>query len=90
MVDVFAENDGFLHGVGFLQVFGDGLGDQLGALIHHDVAVKVALVVDTVVDQLAGFVFLAFVWPPALQVFVEVDPYDLVRGQIAVVDALLQ
>jgi hypothetical protein len=65
-------------------------GDEFGALLQHEAAVEVALVVDAVLDQLAVLVGLPLLWAPALQVLVEVDAHDLVGREEAVVDALLE
>jgi hypothetical protein len=40
VVDVLAEDDGLLVGVGLLQELGDLLGDQLGALVEDQLRSK--------------------------------------------------
>ncbi|MNL10776.1 hypothetical protein D3C87_1315870 [compost metagenome] len=90
VVDVVAEDDGFLKRIGGLEEFGDLLRHQLGARLDHQGAVHILEVVDAVFDQLAILIEHAFGWPPALQVFIEVDTHHFVGGEKAVFDALLQ
>ena len=65
-------------------------GDQLGALLEDEGPVEVLLVVYAVLDLLAVLVDLALLGPPAGEVLVEVDADDLVGGEEAVLDALLE
>ena len=67
VVDVLAEDDGLGEAVGGLEKFGDLPGDELGALLEDERAVQVELVVDAVLDELAVFVELARVGPPAVE-----------------------
>ncbi|MNF66855.1 hypothetical protein D3C84_486540 [compost metagenome] len=90
VVDVVAEDDGFLEWIGGFDELGDLLRDQLGARLDDQGAVHVLEVVDAVFDQLAILIEHAFGWPPALQVFIEVDTHYFVGGEKAVFDALLQ
>ena len=90
MIDVFAENDGLVVAVGGLEEFGHLARHKLGPLFQHQGAVKVALVVDAVVNDLAVLVAFALLGPPALKVLVQVDAHHLVGRQKAVLDALLE
>lgn len=90
MVNVVAEDDGFLKRIGGLEEFGNLLRHQLGPRLDNQGAVHVLEVVDAVFDQLAILIEHAFGWPPALQVFIEVDTHHFVGGEKAVFDALLQ
>ncbi|SVJ78483.1 Uncharacterised protein [Klebsiella pneumoniae] len=90
VIDVVTEDDGFIHRVGALEVIGDGFRHQFGALINHHRAIKIFLVVDTVVDQLAVFIRLAFSWAPALEINVDIDAHHFIRGKEAVFDAFFQ
>ncbi|MNQ58901.1 hypothetical protein D3C85_731200 [compost metagenome] len=90
VVDVVAEDDGFLKRIGGLEEFGNLLRHQLGARLDHQGAVHILEVVDAVFDQLAILVEHALGRSPALQVFVEVDAHHFVGGEKAVFDALLQ
>ncbi len=53
VVDIFAEDDGFVEAVGPAQEFTDLMGDQLGALLQHQGFVEILLVVDAVFDLVA-------------------------------------
>ena len=90
MIDVVTEDDGFIHRVGALEVIGNGFRHQFGALINHHRAVKIFLVVDAVVDQLAVFIRLAFGRAPALEIDVDVDAHHFVGGKEAVFDAFFE
>ena len=90
MVNVVTEDNGFSHGVGAFQVAGDGLCHQLGALVDHQSAVKVLLVVDTVFDYFTVFVRLALGGSPALQVNIQIDTDHFVGGKEAVFNAFFQ
>ena len=90
VVDVFAEDDGLVVAAGPLQELAHLPGDKLGALLQHELAVEVGLVVDAVLDQLTVRIPLAFLGPPAGHVLVEVDPHHLVGRQEPVVDPLSQ
>ncbi|MCY1298487.1 hypothetical protein D9M70_479770 [compost metagenome] len=90
MVDVVAEDDGFLVRIGSLQKLGDFLRHQLGARLDDQGAIHVLEVVDAVFDQLAVLVEHALGRTPALQVLVEIDAHYLVGGEEAVLDALLE
>jgi hypothetical protein len=63
---------------------------KLRALLQHERAVEVALVVDAVLDLLAELVALALLGAPAGEVLVEVDADDLVGREEAVLDPLLE
>ena len=65
-------------------------GDALGALVDDEGAVEILLVVDAVLDLVAVAVGLALLGAVAFDVHVDVDLDDLVGGEEAVVDALLQ
>ena len=65
------------------------LGDQLGAVVDHQRAVEVLLVVDAVLDLVALAVELALLGPVAFHVHVDMDLDDLVGREEAVADALL-
>ncbi|GAR76271.1 hypothetical protein NGUA18_04194 [Salmonella enterica] len=90
VIDVVTEDDGFIHRVGTFEVIGNGFGHQFGTLINHHRAVKIFLVVDTVVDQLAVFIRLAFGGPPALEIDVDIDAHHFIRGKEAVFDTLFE
>ena len=88
---VDCEDDGLLEAVaGFLQVFGDLLGHDAGALVQHQGAVEVLGVVDAVPDLFAVAVELAFFGTVAFDVAIDVDLDDLVGGEEAIADALFQ
>jgi len=53
VVDILAEDDGFLHGVGLGEQLADLGRHPDGALFQDQAAVEVLLVVDAVFDQLA-------------------------------------
>ena len=65
-------------------------GDQLRAVVDHQGAVEILLVVDAVLDLVAVAVDLARFRPVALDVEVDVDLDDLVGRKEAVLDALLE
>ena len=53
VVNVFAEDDGLVEGIGGRRILHDPLGDQFRALIQHENAVHVFLVVFALLDFLA-------------------------------------
>ena len=88
---VHAEDDGLLEAVAaLLEELGDLLGDELGAVVDDEGAVEILLVVDAVLDLVAVAVELAFFGTVALDIQVDVDLDDLVGGEEAVLDALLE
>ncbi|VXG75735.1 hypothetical protein CDS [Salmonella enterica subsp. enterica serovar Derby] len=90
VIDVVTEDDGFIHRVGAFEVIGNGFGHQFGTLINHHRAIKIFLVVDTVVDQLAVFICLAFGRAPSLKIDIDIDAHHFIRGKEAVFDAFFQ
>ena len=72
------------------QVFGDLGGHHLVAALQHQLAVHVRAGVDPVFDDVAQLVGHALGRAPAEGVLVQVDADHLVRGQVAVLDALAQ
>ena len=90
VIDVVTEDDGFIHRVGAFEVIGNGFRYQFGALIDHHRAVKIFLVVDTVVDQLAVFIRLTFGRAPALEIDVDVDAHHFIGSKEAVFDTFFQ
>ena len=90
VVNVFTKDDGFVVAVGGLEVLGDLGGHQLVALFQHQLAVHVGGVVDPVFNDLAQLVGHARCGAPAKGVFVQVDADNLVGGQVAVFNALLE
>jgi hypothetical protein len=64
--------------------------DEARPLVDHEAAVEVLLVVEAVLDLVAVAVELAHFRAVALDVDIDVDLDDLVGGQEAVVDPLLQ
>src|ERR1039457_3878170 len=90
MVNVFAKDNGLGITSNALQVFGDLPRDQFGALVQHERAVHVELVVNPVVNELAVFVALAGLWLPAKYVLVEINANDFVRREEAIGDALFE
>ena len=90
MVDVVAKDDGLGHRIGFLQVVGQRLGNQLGALIDDQGSVKILLVIDAIRDLVALLIELPLGRPPALQIHIHINPHHLVGGQKAILDALLE
>ena len=88
---VDAEDDRFLEAVAaFFQEFRDLPGHQLGAFVKNQRAVEVAGVVDAVLDLVAVAVELPLLGTVALHVAIDMDSDDLVGGQEAILDALLQ
>jgi hypothetical protein len=90
VVDILTEHDRLAVGVGPDEVGDDPFGDPFCALVEDQHSVHVALVVDAVLNLLTEVVRHPLGRPPALQVFVEVDADDLVGGEEAIVDALLE
>ena len=90
VIDVVAKNDGFIHRVGTFQVIGNSLRHQHGALINHQRAVKIFQVVDTVFNLFAVFIELAFDGAPALDIYINVNAHDFVRGEETVFNTLFQ
>ena len=90
VVDVLAEHDRLVVAVGGLEVLGDLRGDDLVAMLQHQLAVHVAYGVDTVFDEIAELVGHPFRGSPAEGVLVQIDPDHLVRSEVAVLDALPQ
>lgn len=88
---VHAEHDRLLEAVAArLQELRDPGRDQLGALIQHQGAIEVLGVIDPVLDLLAVAIDGSLLWPVALDVEIDVALDDLVGGQEAIADALLQ
>jgi hypothetical protein len=88
---VDTEHDRLLHPVaGGLQKLRHLAGHELRAVVEHERAVEILLVVDPVFDLVAVAVGLSLLGPVALDVHVHVDLHDLVGGEEAVVDALLE
>ena len=91
VLPIHAENDGLLKGIaGFGQEPGDLAGDELGPFVQHEVAVEIPGVVDAILDLHAVAIQLPFLGAVALHVAVDVDPDDLVGGEEAVLNALLE
>ena len=86
---IHAKHDGLLETVvAFLQEVGDFLGNELGAVVNDQGAVEILGVVDAVLDLIAVAVDVAPLRPVAVDIHVDMDLDDLVRGQEAVLDAL--
>ena len=82
---IHAKNDGLLEAVAaFFQEVGNLLGNELGAVVNDEGAVKVLDVVDAVLDLIAVPVRLAPLRPVALDIHIDMDLDHLVRGQEAV------
>ena len=62
----------------------------MGAGVDDQCPVEILDVVDAVVNQQATPVHFAQLWPPAVDIHVQVHPDHLVRGQEPVADALLE
>ena len=90
VVGVLAKDDGLGVTIDALEILGHLAGHQGGALLQHQGAVEIPLVVDTVLNQLAVIIPLARFGPPALKVPVQVDAHHLVGGQKTVIDAALE
>ena len=90
VLDVLAEDDRLVVAVRGFQVFGDLGGHHLVAALQHQLAVHVRAGVDPVFDDVAQLVGHALGRAPAEGVLVQVDADDLVRGQVAILDALAQ
>ncbi|MNP62181.1 hypothetical protein D3C76_1574370 [compost metagenome] len=56
VVNIVAEDDGFIHRVGTFQIVGNGLRYQHGTFINHHRAVKIFQVVDSVFNLFAVFI----------------------------------
>ena len=90
VVDVDTEDDGLGEAVRVSEVLRDPLCDPLVALRQYEGAVEVLLCVLLVGDVLTQVIDLAGCGPKAERVDVSRDSDDLVRSQIAVLDALAQ
>ena len=90
VVDVFAKDDGLGVTVGGFEVLGDLGRHGFVALFQHQLAVHVGAGVDAVFNQVAVLVRHARRGAPAEGVFVQVHADDLVRCQVAVLNALLE
>ena len=91
VLPIHAENDGLLKAVAaFGQELRDLAGDELGPFVEHEVAVKIPGVVDAVLDLHAVAIELPFLGAVAFHVAVDVDLDDLVGGEEAVLNALLE
>lgn len=78
VVDILAEDDGFLDGVGLGEKFADLDGHRDCALFQDQAAVEVLLIVDAVFDQLAVLVGLAPGGASAREILAQIDPSHLV------------
>jgi hypothetical protein len=80
VLDVFPEDDGLGATIGGAKEFSDFGGHELGPLFKDEIAIEVAVVVFAILDELAVFIGLADLGPPAVEVFVEADSDDFVGG----------
>ncbi len=90
VVDVFAEDNGLLVGVGGVQQLHHPFRHQLGALVEHQDAVHVGLVVFALFDFLPEVILHARRRSPPIHIPVDVDAHDLVRREKTILDALFQ
>ena len=91
VIDVFTEDDRLGVTIARLrEVLGDLLRNELRPLFQHKTAIEVGLVVDPIFDHFTVLVGFAVFGTPPDQVFVDVDPHDLVWRQVAVVDSPLE
>ena len=87
---VDAEHDRFLEAVpAVLQILRDLPGDEPGAVIQDQRAVKILGVVDAIVDFDAVSIALSLLGTVAFHIVIDMDLDDLVGGEKAVGDALL-
>ncbi len=91
MLLIYAKHDGFLETVvAFFQEVGDFLGDELGAVVNYESAVKILGVVDTILNLVAVSVHITPLWPITVDIHIDMNLDDFVRSQEAVLDALPQ
>ena len=88
---IHTKHDGFLETVvAFLQEIGNLLGNELGAVVNNERAVKILGVVKAVLDLIAVAVYVAPLRPVALDIHIDMDLDHFVRSQEAVLDTLPQ
>src|SRR3546814_4633061 len=91
MLLIYSEDDSLLVTVAaFLEELRYLFGDELGAIIQHQVPVEILGVVDAVFDLVPVAVYLSLLWSIAFNIAVDVNLDDLVGREEAVANALLQ
>ena len=88
---IHAKHDGFLETVvAFFQEVGDFPGNELGAVVDDERAVKVLGVVDAILDLISVPVHVAPLRPVAVDIDIDMDLDDFVGSEETVLDALPQ
>jgi len=91
VLGVDAKHDRFLHPVATgLEVVADPLRHPQGALIDHQVAIEILLVVEAIFDLHAAIIYLPRLGAIAHHINIEMHADHLVGRQKAIADALLE
>ena len=89
MLGVHTEHDRFLHPIAAsLEIVADPLRHSEGALIDHQVAIEILLVVEAILDLHAAIIQLSSLRAIALHIHIEMHANHLVGRQETIADAL--
>src|SRR6266404_3575552 len=81
MIDVFAKDDRLIERIRSTQVSHDSACHKLRALIQHENAIHVFLVVFPHLNRLTKVILHSRWRYPAFDILIDVDTYDLVRSE---------